>query len=71
MDAFADKPSNTPDDAFPPDSAFDTSVADNAGVNLLIDVTGDAVSATPEPSSFILLGLAGACLFAPKLRSRR
>jgi hypothetical protein len=70
VDAFADKPSNTPDDAFPPASAFDTSSLDN-GENLLFAVTGDAASATPEPSSFILIGLAGAFLIAPKLRSRR
>jgi hypothetical protein len=70
IDAFADNPSNTPDDAFPPDSAFDTSAADNSGVNLLMTVSGDAVSATPEPSSLVLIGLAGLCLFAPKLRSR-
>jgi hypothetical protein len=70
LDAFADKPSNLPDDAFPPDSAFDATPGDN-DENLLFTVTGDAVSATPEPSSFILLGLAGACLFAPKLRSQQ
>jgi hypothetical protein len=70
LDVFADKPIHTPDDAFPPASDFDTSAADNPE-SFLFTVTGDALTAAPEPPSFILLGLAGAFLVAPKLRSRR
>jgi hypothetical protein len=70
FDSFADKPSNTPNDSFPPASNFDSNPADNNN-NLLMTVTGNAVSAAPEPSTIVLAGLAGAFLFCAKSRFSR
>jgi hypothetical protein len=65
--SFADKPSNPPNDAFPPASSFDSNPLDN-NENLLITVTGDAGlgSPAPEPSSGILLSTALLALTAAK-----
>jgi hypothetical protein len=57
----------SPDDAFPPASTFSPDTTDF----LLYSATGTASSATPEPSSFILAGLAGIFLFSVKSRLPR
>jgi hypothetical protein len=66
-DYHADHPNGSPDDTFPPASTF---IAD-ASDTFLYTVTGDASAATPEPSTFMLAGLAGAFLFCAKLRLSR
>lgn len=65
-DTFVSDQSGSPNDALPPASTFTL-----GGTNLLFTVTGDAGSPTPEPSSFILVGLAGTFLLCAKKRLAR
>ncbi len=66
LDVFVSDQNGSPNDAYAPASTFFL-----AGTSLLLTVTGDSGSPVPEPSSFILVGLAGAFLFCAKSRLTR
>ena len=65
-DVFVSTSNGSPNSAFPPASSFLP-----AGTNLLFTVTGDVGSTVPEPSSFMMMGLAGIFLFSVKSRLPR